>query len=71
MIGVLFSEYTVRKHDILINKYTNCNTQDLDRPFIVKKLDIPLMSDLRQLVIGYKNSGLKFQHLAEPVFNVF
>lgn len=69
-IGILVTDCTVKRHGSLMNNYTGYNSIELGKPFIVRKVNMPLPNDKRELLVGYKNNSLKFQHLAEPVFNV-
>jgi len=69
-VGILYTDHAVKKHESLINVYSDYNSIRSDVPFMVRKVGMELPSDKQQLIVSYKNSGLKIQHLAEPFFNV-
>lgn len=69
-VGILCTDHAVKKHDSLINNYVNINSINLEIPFIIRKINIELSDDKGMLLSLFKRSGFKFQHLAEPVFNV-
>lgn len=70
LIGVLGTDHTYKKHDSLMNVYLSYKGVKLEVPFIVRKANVQLSSDKPLMLSFYKRQGLKFQHLAEPVFNV-